>query len=50
MKCQDLQSFLLNCSVKKGETATHTRIGNPKLNIRGGRYYIDYKDEAVFKL
>ena len=50
MKCQDLQTFLLHCSVKKGETATHTRIGNPKLNIRGGRYFINYEDKDVFKL
>ena len=49
MQCHDLQTFLLNCSVKKGETATHTRIGNPKLNIRGGRYYINYEDEKIFK-
>lgn len=48
-KTSRIQTFLRSNIRQKNEKPTHTRIGNNSLEIHGGSYNIDYKDEKKFQ-
>ena len=45
---QDLGTILNGNKSKKNDIITHTRIGNKKLNIFGGKYTIKDEDMDLF--